>query len=152
MDSGGVQKLVGNRTGQQRRRRLEEQAMRCGKQPDDLLRERKKQMASWQSQRDDLRLVRCSNCGHIGHNFNWCPFALSFYLRQLGRFRGNGGLWMPDEAPLCLNEQEHAKFHKHFAILSMRLGPALVTRSSQAQKATVSHCSQALVSHFQSPL
>ena len=29
---------------------------------------------------------------------------------------------MPDEAPLCLNEQEHAKFHKHFAILSMRLG------------------------------
>ena len=138
METKVVAKLVGKRTGQQRRRRLEEQAARCGKQPDELLREKKQNMAKWQSQRDDLRQVRCPNCGHIGHNFNWCPFALPFYLRQLGRFRGNGGLWRPDEPPIRLTEQEQVKFHKHFAILSMRLQTAGATHASQASMATCS--------------
>lgn len=117
---GGVVKF-GNFSGQVRRRRLEEQAARLGLSPEELLREKKTKMAKWQSQRDELQLVRCSNCGHKGHNFYWCPFGLPYFLRQLGRFRGMSGHWGLEEPPLCLTESERAKFNKHFAILSMRL-------------------------------
>lgn len=131
IEIGGVIKF-GNFSGQVRRRRLEEQAAKSGKTPEEMLREKKKKMAKWQSQRDDLKLVRCSNCGHRGHNFDWCPFALPFFLRQLGRFRGIGGQWKPEEPPLSLTESERAKFNKHFAILSMRLAPDQATYSSAA--------------------
>jgi hypothetical protein len=117
---GGIVKF-GKISGQVRRRRLEEQAAKSGLSPDELLREKKKKMEHWQSQREELKLVRCSNCGHRGHNFHWCPFALPFFLRQLGRFRGMHGQWEPQEPPLCLTELERTKFNKHFAILSMKL-------------------------------
>ena len=117
---GGVVKF-GNFSGQVRRRRLEEQASKAGVSPEELLREKKKKMARWQSQRDDLKLVRCCNCGHRGHSFEWCPFALPYFMRQRDRFRGMHGHWEAQEPPLCLNELERAKFNKHFAILSMRL-------------------------------
>ena len=114
----------GNFSGQERRRRLEEQALKYGTTPEELRQQNKNKMAKWQAERDHLRLVRCSNCGHRGHNFDWCPFALPYFLRQLGRFRGNFGQWMPEEPPLPLTDSERAKFNKHFAILSMRLLPA----------------------------
>jgi hypothetical protein len=123
IENGGVMKL-GIFSGQERRRRLEEQALKCGTTPDQLLHQKKMKMAQWQAQRHDLRHVRCSNCGHRGHNFDWCPFALPYFLRQLGRFRGHCGQWIPEEPPLSLTESERTKFNKHFAILSMRLLPA----------------------------
>ena len=117
---GGIVKF-GNFSGQVRRQRLQEQAARAGVLPEELLRERKDKMALWQTQRHEMQLVRCSNCGHRGHSFEWCPFALRYFLRQLGRFRGMSGHWRPDEPPLCLTELERSKFNKHFAILSMSL-------------------------------
>ena len=118
--NGGVSKFV-HFSGHERRRRLQEQAAKRGQTPEELLREKKMTMASWQLKRDDLKLVRCCNCGHRGHNFGWCPFATPYFLRQLGRFRGINGRWMPEEPPLPLSESERTKFNKHFAILSMRL-------------------------------
>ena len=123
IEIGGVMKF-GNFSGQERRRRLEEQALKYGTTPEDLRQQNKNKMAKWQAERDHLRLVRCSNCGHRGHNFDWCPFALPYFLRQLGRFRGHCGQWIPEEPPLSLTESERTKFNKHFAILSMRLLPA----------------------------
>lgn len=117
---GGIKKF-GNFSGQERRRRLEEQAALAGLSSEELLRQKKNKMALWQSLRLEMKLVRCSNCGHKGHSFDWCPFALPYFLRQLGRFRGKNGQWEPDEPPLCLNDLERSKFSKHWAILSMRL-------------------------------
>jgi DNA-directed RNA polymerase subunit RPC12/RpoP len=131
IEIGGVVKL-GNFSGQERRRRLEEQALKCGTTPEELRQQKKNKMANWQAERDHLRLVRCPNCGHRGHNFDWCPFALPFFLRQLGRFRGNCGLWMREEPPLALTDSERIKFNKHFAILSMRLLPAQSAHSKVA--------------------
>jgi hypothetical protein len=111
----------GNFSGKVRRRRLEEQAALAGVSSEELLKEKKKKIALWQSLRHNMKLFRCPNCGHKGHSFDWCPFALPYFLRQLGRFRGMNGHWGPEEPPLCLNESERSKFNKHWAILSMRL-------------------------------
>jgi hypothetical protein len=131
IEIGGVKKF-GNFSGQERRRRLQEQALQFGTTPEELLRQKKNKMAMWQAQRHHLQLVRCSNCGHRGHNFDWCPFALPFFLNQLGRFRGNFGQWMPEEPPLSLTDSERTKFNKHFAILSMRLLPSPSAHSEVA--------------------
>jgi hypothetical protein len=131
IEIGGVIKIC-IFSGQERRRRLEQQALKFGTTPRELLQEKKNTMAKWQAQRDHLRLVRCSNCGHRGHNFEWCPFALPYFLRQLERFRGKFGQWMSEEPPLSLTESERTKFNKHFAILSMRLPPAQSAHSEVA--------------------
>ena len=118
--SGGILKF-GNSSGHERRRRLEYQAAKHGVSPEQLLQEKKNKIARWQSEREDLKLVRCCNCGHRGHNFEWCPFALPYFLSQRDRFRGKGGQWRPEEPALCLTESERSKLNKHFSILSMNL-------------------------------
>ena len=118
----GVRKLFKSMTGSSRRRLLQLQAAKEGKTPDDLLAERKDRKQQWQMQRPHLRSHRCPNCGHIGHNYYWCPFALPVCLKQKDRFRGSCGRWEENEPPLQLTQNERENMGKHFAILSMRLG------------------------------
>ena len=113
--SAGIFKKM---TGDQRRCLLEQQAARLGKDPNVLLEHRKQNKIKWQAQRKHLEFTQCCNCGHKGHNFDFCPFSLPFFLNQ-SRFRGKTGLWRPNETAVVLTEKERLKSIKHFEILSM---------------------------------
>ena len=107
-------------TGNQRRSLLELQATRLGKDPKVLLEQRKQLKIEWQAKRNQLMFTRCCNCGHEGHNFDFCPFALPYFLNQ-PRFRGKTGIWRPEEPAIVLTEKERIKSIKHFEILSMQV-------------------------------
>jgi hypothetical protein len=113
--SAGIFKKM---TGDQRRRLLEQQAARLGKDPNVLLKHRKQQKIKWQAQRKHLEFTQCCNCGHKGHNFDFCPFSLPFFLNH-SKFRGETGFWRPNESAVVLTEKERLKSIKHFEILSM---------------------------------
>ncbi len=120
--NSGIRRIR-NYSGNERKKRLEKQAKIRGITSEEMLQDRKQSILNWQLQREALLEIRCSNCGHVGHNFEWCPFALPYFLRQLDRFRGFNGSWNSNEPPLCLDKSEKIKYNKHFAILSMKLGP-----------------------------
>jgi hypothetical protein len=122
LQSAGILKKL---TGNQRRRLLELQAAKIGKDPDALLENRKLKKLAWQEQRTCLQFYRCCNCGHVGHNFDFCPFAFPFFLRQ-SRFRGMNGLWNPEESAVVMSENERLKYMKHFEILSMVVPESMI--------------------------
>jgi|LauGreDrversion4_2_1035121.scaffolds.fasta_scaffold332607_1 hypothetical protein len=115
LQRAGIQKHL---TGNQRRRLLEQQATRSGEDPDVLLQKRKELKLAWQARRAVLTFFRCCNCGHTGHDFAFCPFALPHFLRQ-SRFRGPNGQWHPEEPAVNFTEKERLKCIRHFEILSM---------------------------------
>ncbi len=121
--TNGVHKGFQSMTGSSRRRLLLLQAAKEKRNPEDLLTERKNRKKQWQIERKPLKSHRCPNCGHFGHNYHWCPFAHRIYLEQTIRFRGAGGTWKDTEPPLKLMQTEREMMSRHFAILSMRLGP-----------------------------
>jgi hypothetical protein len=112
--AGVLKKLTGN----QRRRLLEQQAAQSGENPDVLLQNRKQKKLAWQALRTALTFTRCCNCGHTGHDFDYCPFALPHFLSQ-SRFRGPNGQWHPEESAVQLTKKEQLRCIKHFEILSL---------------------------------
>jgi hypothetical protein len=114
-----IQKTFQSITGSARRRRLEQQAATLGTTPEALLMSRKARKQQWQNCRQELRTFQCPNCGHVGHNYAWCPFTTPFFLSQMDRFRGPTGQWADKYHAVNLSFSEREKMSKHFAILSM---------------------------------
>jgi len=123
-------------TGNQRNRLREVQAQKLGMSSTELLQQRHSEMKQWQDECEKFKDSRCPNCGAVGHNFKWCPFSSSIYLRQRERFRGQYGSW--DSKPhIVLTKDEMRQWRKHFGLLSMPL-PATISKVTEASAAKVS--------------